>query len=165
MNKIVTKKEACQKWVNGFNAIRESLIKRAFKNNIDDLYELTTVQEGDYVWSNEHQGEYEILNIDRENKKATINIDGEKQETELDDLTKEYEGWLPMWGTLWTFGENLDSDWARENPNIVSACGFRLFEDEDGEVYIGVDGAGYDFYEAHWIPLYEARGLHWHTEN
>lgn len=27
---------------------------------------------------------------------------------------------------------------------------------------IGIDGAGYDFYEAHWIPLYEARGLHWH---
>lgn len=28
----------------------------------------------------------------------------------------------------------------------------------------GIDGAGYDFYEAHWEPLYKARGLHWHSE-
>lgn len=25
--------------------------------------------------------------------------------------------------------------------------------------------SGYDFYEAHWIPLYEARGLKWHKES
>ena len=25
-----------------------------------------------------------------------------------------------------------------------------------------IDGAGYDFYESHWIPLYKARGLQWH---
>lgn len=26
----------------------------------------------------------------------------------------------------------------------------------------GIDGAGYNFYEAHWLPLYNARGLQWH---
>ena len=28
--------------------------------------------------------------------------------------------------------------------------------------FFGIDGAGYSFYEEHWIPLYKARGLQWH---
>lgn len=31
-------------------------------------------------------------------------------------------------------------------------------------IYIGIDGAGYDFYESHWIPLYTVRGLEYHSE-
>lgn len=81
------------------------------------------------------------------------------------DVDTERDGWLPMWGTLWTFGCGLDEDWARSNPDLVADCGFRIFEDDEtGDVYIGIDGAGYDFYEHHWIPLYTARGLKWHSE-
>lgn len=36
---------------------------------------------------------------------------------------------------------------------------------EDYGYLIGIDGAGYDFYKAHWLPLYKARGLHWHKED
>lgn len=80
------------------------------------------------------------------------------------DVDFEQDGWLPMWGTLWTFGESLDEEWARENPELLAQCGFRIFEDqEDGDIYIGIDGMGYNFYEAHWIPLYKARGLQWHN--
>lgn len=162
----MSKKEACQEWVNSFNAISQSLIGRAFKNDIDNWFELTPVTEGQDVWSDEYQGTYEIISIDKENKTAIIDIDGEKQETELNELTKEYEGWLPMWGTMWTFGEGIDEDWARENLEILAECGFRIFEDGvTGDIYIGIDGAGYDFYEMHWIPLYEARGLKWHSED
>ena len=28
----------------------------------------------------------------------------------------------------------------------------------------GIDGAGYDFYEDHWIPLYKERGIQWHDK-
>ena len=31
--------------------------------------------------------------------------------------------------------------------------------------FFGIDGAGYSFYEKHWIPLYKARGFQWHKEN
>ena len=166
-NEKTTKREACQEWVGSFNAINESMLTRAFKDNIDDWSELTTITVGDNAWNNEYQGEYEILSIDEENEKAIINIDGEgKKEVELDDLTVEYEGWLPMWSTLWSFGESMDTEWVRDNLEIVSQCGFRIFEDEEtGEIYLGIDGAGYDFYDKHWLPLYEARGLHWHTED
>lgn len=36
------------------------------------------------------------------------------------------------------------------------------FETDDGDVLLGINGAGYDFYESHWIPLYHALGLEWH---
>ncbi len=77
----------------------------------------------------------------------------------------EYDDFLPMWSTMWTFGESLDEDWARENIQIMQDCGFRVYENDDFGIIFGIDGAGYNFYESHWIPLYKARGLKWHDEN
>lgn len=76
----------------------------------------------------------------------------------------EYEDFLPMWSTMWTFGESLDEDWARENIEIMESCGFRVYDSEDFGIIFGIDGAGYNFYESHWIPLYKARGLKWHDK-
>lgn len=68
----------------------------------------------------------------------------------------EYDSWLPMWGYLWN-PDNYTSNCILQNINIVSDIGFRVFEDTTtGDIYLGIDGAGYDFYEAHWIPLYNA---------
>ena len=39
---------------------------------------------------------------------------------------------------------------------------FRIFEHDDFGYFFGIDDAGYDFYAAHWIPLYKARGVQWH---
>lgn len=33
-----------------------------------------------------------------------------------------------------------------------------------GDLYLGIDGAGYDFYESHWIPLYKTLGYSWHLQ-
>lgn len=33
----------------------------------------------------------------------------------------------------------------------------------DGELVLGINGAGYDFYTSHWAKLYDALGYHWHT--
>ncbi|KZR57516.1 hypothetical protein [Pseudobacillus badius] len=71
---------------------------------------------------------------------------------------------LPAWGTMWTFNDRLDSDWFRENLQVLEDCGFTAYESEELGLIIGVNGAGYDFYESHWIPLYKARGLRWHDE-
>ena len=68
-----------------------------------------------------------------------------------------------MWGTLWTLGCKSDEDWVSGNIEKMQECGFRVYEQEDFGILIGIDGVGYDFYEAHWIPLYKARGLHWHS--
>ena len=46
----------------------------------------------------------------------------------------------------------------------MSECGFRIYKHEEWGCFFGIDGAGYNFYDAHWIPLYKARGLKWHDE-
>lgn len=46
----------------------------------------------------------------------------------------------------------------------MADCGFRIYEQEDYGYIFGIDGAGYDFYDEHWCPLYKARGLRWHDE-
>lgn len=78
----------------------------------------------------------------------------------------EYREFLPMWGTLWAFSDPTDIWWLEEKDGIatMSKLGFRIYHHDEWGYFFGIDGAGYDFYEAHWIPLYKARGLHWHKE-
>ena len=45
---------------------------------------------------------------------------------------------------------------------VMSDCGFRIYQHEEWGYFFGIDGAGYDFYSEHWIPLYKSRGLQWH---
>jgi len=80
--------------------------------------------------------------------------------------TDEHDGFLPMWGTMWSFRDDVDNWWLEneENMKAMAECGFRIYDQEDYGYVFGVDGAGYDFYEAHWIPLYKARGLCWHCD-
>lgn len=78
----------------------------------------------------------------------------------------EDANYLPMWGTMWSFGDSADDYWLEEEDGLelMAKCGFRIYEQEDFGYLFGIDGAGYSFMEAHWIPLYKARGLHWHEE-
>ena len=78
----------------------------------------------------------------------------------------DFDSFLPMWGTMWSFNDNVDCWWIEEESNRQSMadCGFRIYEQEDYGYIFGIDGMGYDFYEAHWIPLYKARGLQWHRD-
>lgn len=163
MERKITIRDAAYKWVNGFNAIPQALIVKAYGgDNIDELIEITPIAEGDRAWSNKYQEECEVISINREEETAIIEVDGEEKETDLSDISPEREDLLPMWGTMWTFGENIDEEWALNNLGVIADCGFRIYESEELGVYFGIDGAGYDFYESHWIPLYKARGLKWH---
>ena len=65
---------------------------------------------------------------------------------------------------MWSFGDSCDDWWLEEKDGIkiMSECGFRIYESYEFGYFFGIDGAGYDFYESHWIPLYKARGLQWH---
>ena len=69
---------------------------------------------------------------------------------------EDFDSRLPMWGTMWAFKSGLDNAWLEDNLEIMAKCGFRIYMQEDYGFIFGIDGAGYDFYEAHWIPLYMA---------
>ena len=69
---------------------------------------------------------------------------------------------VPMWNTWFQPDERLDLEFIEAHQKEVAELGFTLIYHDDELWGLGVDGAGYDFYDAHWIPLYKLRGLEWH---
>lgn len=178
--KYETIKEATQAWIGEMDAIQQGMVAKLMSVDIDDWREVTTPAYGDRVYVYEH-GEGEIIEVvnygvedenDSENAKTGYLIELDEGTTALIECSAEdFEVYrydmLPMWGTMWSFSDSCDNYWLEEGDGIkaLSECGFRVYESEDFGYFFGVDGAGYDFYEAHWIPLYKARGLKWHKEN
>lgn len=76
---------------------------------------------------------------------------------EITPCQEECYDFFPMWGTMWTFGDKFDEEWAYSHLEEMAECGFRIYECDELGLVFGIDGAGYDFYEKHWIPLYLAR--------
>lgn len=164
----LTIREAAEEWVNQFNAIPYAVVEKLAKLDIDSIHEITPPSRNDRVgiFAGEYAGEEgQIEAYDEESEMYVVNLDGGDQvrveESDFDVL--RYEA-LPMWGTMWTFDDGCDNWWLEERAGLqaMADCGFRIYESEDFGYIFGIDGAGYNFYEAHWVPLYRARGLQWH---
>lgn len=133
--KYRNKREAAEAWVREFDAIDSDMVAELMEYNPMDWHEVTIVPED-----------------------------------ERDEWEDYHDSYLPMWGTMWQFHDSADIGWVdfRYNDDeetgleALSRCGFRVYESEKYGYFFGIDGGGHDFYEAHWIPLYEARGLQWH---
>lgn len=165
LREIITKSDAAHEWVREFNAIDSGIIAKLMSIDIDDWQEVTTPRVCDRVYCFDSETYGEVVDID--NNDYTINLDdGTEITLSISDFEVERYDLLPMWGTMWSFGNGLDDEWLSDYDGIklMSECGFRIFYSGEFGYFFGIDGAGYDFYEAHWIPLYEARGLHWHEE-
>lgn len=174
--KYPTKLEATREWVHGFNAIPYGIIQRLVADDIDadagEWREVTTPQSGDSVEL--HFPVYgtwdavgEVLGYDEDSNDYVIEVD---DDTIIHAGAEEFhvsrDSFLPMWRTLWSFGDRADDRWLeRGGISIMSECGFRIYKHKEFGYFFGIDGAGFDFYEAYWIPLYEKRGLKWHVES
>lgn len=166
--KGMTIKEATYEWVREFNLVPQGVVRKLMDRDADDVEEVTPPSLGRrvYIFMGEHSGEYgEIVGKSDENNIEYIitTDDGETVVVSMFDFDIERDDYLPMWSAMWTFGDSLDNEWLNEDGlQIMADCGFRIYEQEDYGYIFGIDGAGYDFYEDHWIPLYKARGLQWH---
>lgn len=178
MRKGMTINEASHEWVREFNAFPESMIAKLMETDELGWEEVTMPAKGDRVYiydvpetdikGNEISGSSnmgEITQYNEEKEKYVIELDtGEEIELNKEEFEVMYDSILPMWGYLWQFGNSCDDWWLEERGGIriMSECGFRIYEHEEWGYFFGIDGAGYDFYIDHWIPLYKARGLQWH---
>lgn len=160
-----TIKEATERWVNQFNTIPQNVIVKLVKAYPDEMFEITPLSKNDKViiFHPEHFNEHGYI-IERIENAYVIELgNNELIVLEPEDFEVERYEFLPMWGAMWTFGENLDDMWLEDiGLQLMADCGFRIYQQEDFGYIFGIDGAGYDFYEEHWIPLYKARGLQWH---
>lgn len=177
--KYSTKMEAARRWVEGFNAIPVGVIEKLFRLDEDDVREITPPCVGDrvYIFSGEYSDRYgenygEIITAPSATLSDFYSVlldNGVEVKVSKDDFEVEHESMLPMWSTMWSFGDTTDDHWllgkyCKNHLQEMADCGFRIYEQEDFGVIFGIDGAGYDFFIAHFVPLYEARGLHWHEE-
>ena len=168
----MTRLDAAHEWVREFNAVSYGMIDKLMRNDPDEWTEVTKPSAGDEVYvyevpeelnTLEHGGR--IRSYDEESELYCIELyDGQLVSAEEGDFEVERDSRLPMWGTLWQFGDSADDYWLEEMDGlqVMSDCGFRIYEHEEFGYFFGIDGAGYDFYEAHWLPLYNKRGLQWH---
>lgn len=172
IRKGMTIREAAEAWVTTFNAIQQGMIERLMLHDYDDWHEVTVPIAGDQVYvyelpenieTLEYEGE--IISFDKESKLYCIMLyDGTQISIAEDCFEVKYDASLPMWGTMWSFRDGCDDWWLEKGDGIqiMSECGFRVYESDEFGYFFGIDGCGYDFYESHWIPLYLARGLRWH---
>lgn len=163
MSRYKTIKEATEAWVHEMNAIPQGMISRLFQDHPEDWTEVTKPCKCDRVYVFENGDYGEITEI--EDDEYTIELDnGTEIKCNSEDFELNRDDYLPMWGTMWSFGDSCDDWWLEESDGIklMSECGFRIYESEEFGYFFGIDGAGYDFYTEHWIPLYKARGLKWH---
>ena len=164
----MTINDSAHEWVKEFNAIPRGMIDELMRNDPDSWQEVTRLACGDRVYHYE-SGEYGYLtSYNSEAELYTVELDNDKVVyASKDNIERASYELLPMWGTMWSFGGSCDDYWLSDGNGIgiMSQCGFRIYEHEEYGYFFGIDGAGYDFYEAHWIPLYKARGLQWHDES
>ena len=167
----MTIREATEKWVGEWNAIPQVLIAHMINSGDWEWEELTPIATGDSVYIY-HEGRHGVIigiTESDEPDEATLYTvetdDGEEVQLTEDRFDVDRDDDLPMWGTMWTFGDSAD-DWWLENGGleIMAAHGLRIYYFEDLGYCFGVDGAGYSFYDSIWVPLYKARGLQWHDE-
>lgn len=164
----LTIRQAAEEWVREFNAVPQGMIEKCIESDPDGWNEIEVPAAGNRVYVYDvpdgcsHDGE--LMSCDEDSEAWTVALDsGEKIQTEADNFDVERAYTLPIWGTMWSFSDPCDVWWLEEQDGLrkMSECGFRIWESEFG-YWFGIDGAGYDFYEDHWVPLYKSRGMQWH---
>lgn len=87
---------------------------------------------------------------------------------------------LPMWGTMWLVNDYVGTKLSRHAVTMSADCGDDYDEEMEGERWIkgtaaylyrienqwvvGVNGAGWNFYEGVWDVIYDLLGLEWHKQ-
>lgn len=179
---IKTKEDAAREWVKEFNAFPESMIQ-IIASNTQDFTEVTLPSIGNRVYHYDSGENGEVVAIQhhisgcpeeeipdeyKNDYRDTYTIELDNGDTlryqTIDEFEVDRDYSLPMWGTMWSFGDSVDDYWLKEKNGLqlMSECGFRIYHSEEFGYFFGIDGCGYDFYEAHWVTLYEARGFKWH---
>lgn len=155
LRKGVTVKEAAEKWVSEFSKFPQDMIQKLMNLEPWSWREVTKPSYGRRVYvfnlpdgCDDYSNYGEIENYLSEQDIYLINLDdGNTVEIGIDDFEMQECGELPMWGWLWQFGDSADDYWMEELDGIqvMSDCGFRIYESDDWGYFFGIDGCGYDF--------------------
>jgi len=128
--------EASRRWAREeFSNIPVELLKRAYGDWAEDI-EIVAPTFDD--WWEENKDDYE----------------GEMEGLEAyEEMYPKY----PMWGWAFVPDDASDEEWIGLHADEIAELGFIVYWAKEIGHYLGIDGAGYDFYTSHWLPLYRLR--------
>lgn len=138
--------DATQKWVREFNAIPQGMIERLMQSKCEEWEELTFPSAGRRVYvfdlpencdTLEHLGE--VVAYSAEIDKYRVDLDGGPSIlVEPNNLELANDDPLPMWGTMWSFGDSCDDYWLENEDGIraMSDCGFRIYHHDEWGVLL-----------------------------
>ena len=108
------------------------------KDDFEDAYKSNPAVENNY--SDDEKGFKEFV------------IDN--YQDEMNDCWSDKE-WYPAWGTVFEAKNNFMSNFLVENVDKLYDIGIGVLESTDDlNACMFIAGAGYNFYDAHWIPLF-----------
>lgn len=144
-------------WVQRLNAVPVSALEKIYEHD-GSINEITTPVRGHFVCLFDG-GAGEVLDYDAETDEYSVRLEENGEVVSLDEneFYINYDEVFPMWSTMWYMGNPCDDAWfTDEHIRQMSEMGFRVYYSDDFGYIFGINGAGYDFYEAHWVPLYKA---------
>lgn len=166
--KIDNEEDAARFWINrDWSMIPTSLLERAYNRNEGDAEKLELLAGGERT-SDCHESD--VTMRDATDEEADEHQDNDGKVAVCSDCGRvcpvrwggAVYGWPAAHGWLFSPNDRIDQEWVKNNAaEIADKCGFLIYECDEG-IMLGIDGGGYDFYEAHFIPLYRLRGLPWH---
>lgn len=123
---------------------------RAWRDRYDfaDVSELPAEDDGDPAWEIVAGGT--LADVGREDYDVSDEDDAASA-AEAANL-RDYEESAYGWPFAHNYAAKIDE---READRFASA-GFVVARYRGGELYAGIDGGGYDFTEAHWLPVFLA---------
>lgn len=161
----VSERDACERW---FSSMYDSI-------TIDHVYDpehekylrcndipdpgMSISMYGEF--SDEDRFSYIVESVDLEKEVVTAVTEEDDEDERIDIPFLELccLDDKPQWSTLWALYHKP----SYEEIMKYNDCGISVYETESSDFYIGINGCGYDFFEAHWLPLYRVEGVGWHT--
>lgn len=163
--------EASQLFNRSFNPISFNLFKKAIgEENVNDYIQRPSEELIFNEWL-ENQDKVELIREYAKIPKNSIVFDTSKIQTnefhewlkeqyqnEIEESGYEQENY-PGWGTIFEADCNFLSDKVMENIDELYEMGIGVIEPTDDTLAcLFIDGAGYYFYSAHWIPMLKLFG-------
>lgn len=115
----MTVREATEEWVREMNAIPQGVIDKLMQSDPDDWQEVTSHASGDRVYVYDvpdgSKNEGVIVSYDVESDLYCVELyDSKKVSVSEEDFEEDFEVEryysLPIWGTMWSFGDSADDD-------------------------------------------------------
>lgn len=109
---------------------------------------------------------FEEVYFEERGRLTNLGLDDEPEEMDDEDMDDKnldvYDDW-PSWGSVFRIKDSNMKSQIKNLAKDVAEIGFLVLYDEfQNELYLGIDGGGFDFYSELWAPLYDALGLKWH---